>query len=406
MEPRRDDPDLAAELRALRPLPRLEFVAELDRRAEAGFPRRKGGSASLFERAAARLRATPPRRLMAPAIGSALVALVAATAIVATSTSEKTSSLSFRSENPNEVSSSPSVESAVGTTTREPKHAQGGGSAGIPSELQFSESAPTVRGQSRPSESATTEVLEALSSNARGTGPFASHARHRNIERAAQIVLGADPADVRGDAAKVFDAIHAADGIVLRSSIHDGAAGQAGAYFDLLIPSGKVGDMLAAFSSIDEVRSRHESTQDITAPTISTGEKLRDSRAKIEGLLAQLATTTTDAERAAVEAELRAERARAAALRSRLSDLSRRANLSRVSLRIETGETSGSGSTGGAWSIDNGLHEAGRILAIAAGVTVVGLAVIAPLALLFLIAWLAHRAWIRSRREQALSRRV
>jgi Domain of unknown function (DUF4349) len=402
MEPRRDDLDLTAELQALRPTPRPEFVTELDRRAEAGFPPREGDSANLFERVTARLRATQPRRLLAPAGAFALTAIVVATAIVATSDSRENLSLSFRSKSPSEIASpSNSVGSTAGTATPEPKHSNGATGTEDSSGLQFSEAAPTVRNQSRPSESAPAEV-RSLPSNAGGAGPFASHARHRDIERSSQIILGADPADVRGDAAKVFDAVHAADGIVLRSSIRDGAAGEAGAYFDLLIPSGKVGDTLAAFSSIAEVRSRHESTQDITAPTVGVGERLRDSRAKIEGLLAQLATTTSDTERAAVEAELRSERTRAVVLRSRLSDLSRRANLSRVSLRIETGESSGTGSAGGAWGIDDGLHDAGRILAIAAGVTVIGLAIIAPFALLFLLAWLAHRAWVRTRRERAL----
>jgi hypothetical protein len=379
MKPRRDDVDLITELQALRPRPRPEFTAELDRRVEAGFPRRDGGSATLFARAAARLRATPPRRLLAPAGAFALTAIVVATAVVATSDSGESPSLSFRSKSPSEVASpSNSVGSAAGTATPEPRHSNGVSRTGDSSGLQFSEAAPTVRDQSRPSESATTEV-EPMPSSAGGSGPFASHANHRDIERAAQIVLGADPADVRGDAAKVFDAVHAADGIVLNSSIRDGTAGEAGAHFDLLIPSGKVGDTLAAFSAIAEVRSRHESTQDITAPTIGTGERLQDSRAKIEGLLAQLATVTTDGERAAVEAELRSERARAAALRSRLADLGRRANLSRVSLRIETGESSGSGGTGGGWGVGDGFHDAGRILAISAGVTMVGLAVIAPI---------------------------
>lgn len=366
MEPRRDDVGLIAELRALRPSPRPEFAAELDRRAEAGFPQQKDSSANLFERAAARLRATPPRRLLAPVGAFALVALVVATAIVATSDNGASPSLSF--------------------------HPQGNarGSSGI----QHSEALPSASG------SAGTEA-RGQSSYAGNAGRYASHASHRDVERSAQIVLGADPADVRGDAAKVFDAVHAADGIVLRSSIRDGAAGEAGAYFDLLIPSGKVGDALAAFSAIAEVRSRHESTQDITAPTVGTGERLQDSQAKIEGLLAQLATTTTDAERAAVEAELRSERARAAALRSRLANLSRRANLSRVSLRIETGKSSG-GNNGGSWGIGDGFHDAGRILAIAAGVAVIGLAIVAPLALICLLAWLAHRAWVRTRREQAL----
>lgn len=401
MEPRRDDLDLAAELRALRPAPRPEFAAELDRRAEAGFPRREGGSASLFERAVARLRATPPRRLLVPAGAFVVTAIVIATAIVATSDSGTNPPLSFRTKTPDRVVS-PVKPAGAGTgTERQSKHANGAVDTEDSSGLQFSEVAPTVRNQSRLSKSATTEA-EPMPSSVGGAGPFASHARHRDIERSAQIVLGADPADVRGDAAKVFDAVHAADGIVLRSSIRDGAAGEAGARFDLLIPSGKVGDTLAAFSAIDEVRSRHESTQDITAPTIGVGERLQDSQAEIEGLLSQLATTTSDAERAAVEAELRAERARAAALRSRLSDLSRRATLSRVSLRIETGESSGGGSTSGSWGMSDGLHDAGRILAIAAGITVVGLAVAAPLALIFFLAWLVHRTWVRTRRERAL----
>jgi hypothetical protein len=374
MEPRRDDLDLAAELRALRPAPRPEFAAELDRRAEAGFPQRGGGSPSLFERAAARLPATSPRRLLAPVGAFAAVALVIATAIIAVSDHGANPSLSLRSKVRNQIAS-PVNPAEVAT------------------------------GTGRLSRPAGAEV-ESQSSYTGNAGRYAAHASHRDIERSSQIVLSADPADVRSDAAKVFDAVHAADGIVLRSSIRDGAAGEAGAYFDLLIPSGKVGDALASFSSIAEVRSRHESTQDITAPTIRIGERLQDSRARIEGLLAQLAMTTTDAERTAVEAELRAERARAAALRSRLSDLSRRANLTRVSLRIETGESSGSGSTGGAWGIGDGLHSAGRILAIAAGVAVVGLAIIAPLALICLLAWLLRRTWIRTRREQALSRRV
>jgi hypothetical protein len=404
MEPRRDDLDLVAELQTLRPAPRPEFAVELDRQVEAGFPRQEGDSASLLERAAARLRATPPRRLLVPAAAFAVTAIVIATALVATSDSGTRTQLSFRPQTRDEVvTPSNSAASAAGTAARESKHANGGAGGEDSSGVQFSEVAPTVHNQSRLSKSATTET-EPLPSNT-STGPFASHANRRDIERSAQIVLGADPADVRGDAAKVFDAVHAADGIVLRSSISDGAAGEAGARFDLLIPSGKLGDTLAAFSSIDEVLSRHESTQDITAPTIGLGERLRDSRAKIEGLLAQLATTTTDAERIAVEAELRAERARAAALRSRLTDLSRRANLTRVSLRIETGKSSG-GSAGGAWGVSDGLHDAGRILAIAAGVTVVGLAIAVPLALLLLLAWLAHRAWVRTRREQALSRRA
>jgi hypothetical protein len=388
MEPRRHDLDLATELRALRPTPRPEFAAELDRRAEAGFPRPEDRAPTLIERAAERLRATTPRRLLAPAGAFAVVVIAIATAIVATSNNRTEPSLSFRPQAIDRLTTQPKPFKGTGNQA---EHAGAAVGSEISGEPQFREAPQQASGAASGQSSGSSEV-----------GRYAAHANHRDIERSSQIVLGADPADVRSDAAKVFDAVHAADGIVLRSSISDGAAGEAGAHFDLLIPSGKLSDTLAAFSSIDEVLSRHESTQDITAPTIRIGERLQDSQAKIEGLLAQLATTTTDAERTAVEAELRAERARAAALRSRLSDLSRRANLTRISLRIETGESSGSGSPDGAWGIGDGLHDAGRILAIAAGVTVVGLAIVAPLALLLLLAWLAHRTRIRTRRERAL----
>lgn len=135
---------------------------------------------------------------------------------------------------------------------------------------------------------------------------------------------------------EVFEAVHAYDGIVLKSSTSNGSQGEAGAEFDLLIPSAKLGDALAAFSGIAEVRSRHEATNDITAPTVGLGERLQDANAKIDGLLNELAGSETEAERTTVEAELRAERSRAAVLRSRLTTLQRRASFSRVSLRIET----------------------------------------------------------------------
>ena len=217
------------------------------------------------------------------------------------------------------------------------------------------------------------------------------------------MVLGAEPADVAGDAAEVFDAVHAANGIVLSSSVSGGAAGDAGARFDLLIPAAKLSDALADFSAIGTVVSRHEATDDITAPTVRTGEHLRDSRATIDGLLVQLAGADSDEERAEVEAELRAERGRAAALRSQAAELGRRANLSRVSLRIETGPAATSSDEGGAWGVGDALDDAGHILAIAAGVTIVGLAILAPLALIALLAWLANRTRLRRARERALA---
>jgi uncharacterized protein DUF4349 len=380
MEPNRDNLDLMVTLQMLRPSLRPEFAAELDARAAAGFPRDPHSWKSRLARLGNRLRETPPRRILAPAGAVAAAAIVIASAVVVTFEGDPMTSSApetrFSASPPVQYSASPPVQGAGESSAVSPSKGSVGASDSSGVQLQIS---PTA-----------------------GSGSYASRAGRRDIERSAQMVLGADPADVRVGAAEVFDAVHAADGIVLSSSIRDGAEGEAGADFDLLIPSAKLGNALAAFSSIAEVRSRHESTLDITAPTVSVGERLQDSQARIESLLGQLADAGTDTERAAVEAELRAERRHASALRSRLAELRRRANFSRVSLRIETGAPSTAEAERGAWGIDDGLDGAGRILAVAAGVTVIALAILSPLALIALLAWLAHRTLVRRSRERVL----
>jgi hypothetical protein len=382
MKPFEDDNDLIAELHALRPTPRPAFAAELDERAAAGFPRRSALGDLL-----ARLRALPPRRLLLPAGATALAAIAAATVVVAVS----------------EPSTDPASLAQLSPIDRpaSPPEAQRSGS-GEGAGVQYETVIPTIGGaQSETSSGSGIGGAAAGASVPSNSGPYASKTGQRDVERSAEMVLGTKPDEVADAAAKVFDAVRAADGIVLSSSVSGGAAGDAGARFELLIPSAKLGDALAAFSAIDLVVSRHEATDDITAPTVRSSERLRDSRARIDGLLVQLAGADSDGERAKVEVELGAERRHAAALRSQLTKLDRRANLSRVSLRIETSGASTS-SDGGGWGIGDAFGDAGHILAIAASVTIVALAIVAPLALIALLAWLASRAWIRRGRERAL----
>jgi hypothetical protein len=374
MEPRREI-DLAAELRALRPAPRPAFAAQLDERAAAGFPRRSFAG-SPFARLVAWLQSIEPRRMLLPAGATAFAAIAVATAVIGT-TSERTNgpALTVQTAIQRDRRAGPLSELSEKSSETAASAAVGEASARATNDSLFNKSLPTA------------------------PGPYASHVAHRDVERSAQIVLGAAPADVRDDAAKVFETVQAYHGIVLHSSIRDGSGGEGGASFDLLIPSGKLGAAMAAFSEIAEVRSRSEATADVTAPTIGLGERLQDARAKVESLLRQLAGAETEAERKAAEAKLRSARRHVAALRTRLTSLQRRTHLSSVSLRIETGGEVGHG---GGWDVGNALHDAGRILAIAAGVALVGLAILVPVALICLLAWLAQRTWARRSRERAL----
>ncbi|HKO37557.1 MAG TPA: DUF4349 domain-containing protein [Solirubrobacterales bacterium] len=371
--PRDRDDRLAEDLRALRPTPRPQFTAELDERAAAGFPRRSGLPRPSFF---GRLRAIPPRRMLLPAGGVAVVAIAVTSAVVGInggpekslstgSSPERAAAPAVRELAP---MSAPPVETAAEDVTR----ASAGGS------------------------SAAAAKIQPFSSN------LDTRLDNRAVERSAQVVLGAEPADVAEDSARVLEAVHTHDGIVMSSSTRQGEAGAAGARFELLIPSAKLGDALAALSEIDEVRSRHEATADITAPTVQVGELLQDSKARIDSLLGQLQEAETESEREAVEAELRQERRHRARLRANLQDLQRRADLSRVLVRIETG-ASEEPSSGGTWSIDDALDDAGRVLAVAAAVTVVALAILGPIALIALLAWLTHRAWVRRERRRVLS---
>jgi hypothetical protein len=386
MNPSEDHADLTSELRALRPTPRPAFAAELDERAAAGFPRDAALEDSPLAAIEQWLRALSPRRLLLSTGTAALAAVALATVVV----------IANEPGNSNAPIHHPESEQQSGYLHPQPdaKPRQSKESGNLSAEVPIEESSAGV---ASPSSSAASAHVPAES-----PGPFATGAAHRDVERSAEMVLGAAPADVAEDSAAVFDAVHSADGIVLRSSTVEGPPGKAGAEFELLIPSANLGDALADFSAIDEVRSRHEATADITAPTVATGERLQDSRARIDGLLAQLAAAETESEREAVEAELRTERRHVAFLRGRLAKLDRRANFSRVSLRIETGAGSSPASENGTWGIGDALHDAGHILTIAAAVALVSLAVLGPIALTALLVWLAQRAWLRRGRERAL----
>jgi hypothetical protein len=276
-----------------------------------------------------------------------------------------------------------------------------GAEAGAGRQQRLAQPAAPAEGPLYDAEGSSASAGATSAPEAVGPSPSgaATQAPKRSVERSARMTIATGAQGVGDAASRVFDVVHANNGIVLSSSISDGSDEDAGAEFELLIPSGRLGDALAAFSAIGEVLSRNESTADITAPTVGAAERLQDSRARIDSLLGQLAEASTESEREAVERELRAERRRAAHLRERLSGLKRRANLSRVSLGIVSDDSAGAA---GGWSVGDAFDDAGRVLAVALAVAIVALAVLAPVAILALLAWLAHRAWLRRARTRAL----
>jgi hypothetical protein len=421
------DDTFAAELRALRPTPSPDFTAKLDERAAAGFPRRPddGGGKSLWERLRAWFTGLTPRRALVPGGAFALVAVVVATAVVAISNSAGTSGdhvvrHSIEESGMATGGSESGGAAAPASPQRDAPKRQGlnglekGGPAHAPS--QASEAAGAEIEVESGKASAGIEFLPSTPGkgaksgggggngvSAGGTAGDSFAPRNRDIERSASIVLGTTPDKLAEASARVYQAVHTANGIVLHSTTHSSRHGGE-ASFDLLIPSGRLNNALGTFSGIAEVRSRHDATTDITAPTVSVAEELQDSNARIESLIAQLGEAESEAEREAVEGELRGERDHHAALRASLERLEDRASMSRVSLRIISGHGAGVAPSGdsGSWGVGDALHDAGHILAVAGGVAIIGLAVLGPIALILLAAWLLNRFRVRRLRERAL----
>ena len=389
MKPISDD-ELRLALEGLRPRPNPAFAAELDARAAAGFPRPSRWARLSPAAAAERLRGMGPAKILLPA-GAVALTLVLVVAVV------------VPRESRNSVTGGDATV-AMGTAD---SGAESGGAGSVdrsfgpadapaPSnspEYEAAEVAPASQPAAGGAESLA-DSIDRAAAPANGGG--------RAIERSSDLTLATTPERVGRASSEVFDVVHDYRGVVLRSRTSDGNAARAEAQFELLIPSGKVGDAMAAFSRIAEVRSRHEATTDITAPTVTVADRLEDSRARIDSLLGQLAAAETEGEREAVEGELRGERRRAAALQASLANLERRAELSRVSLRIVGGEGAGSADEGGAWGIGDALDDAGRLLGVAAAVSLLVLAVLAPLALIALLVWLARRPYLRRARRTAL----
>ena len=435
-----DDDTLLAELRELRPTPRPEFTAELDERAAAGFPRRDSrASANPFTRLTDWIRGMTPRRMLVPTVGLGIAVLAAAIVVVSVTGNVRSSRVNVDTSAPSSegggggaVESEAVEESAESGAAVRPlneakagRHANGGG--GLPQfEVESTEEFHSKSAEAAPSETAAPEEAESgvhegeIPGGAKaeveaeaGTAvqPFSAEVApinpkgHRDIERSASIVLGTKPGEVAAAASKVYAAVHATNGVVLNSSVQSGHAGPTGATFSLLIPSRKLDDALASFSQIAEVRSRHDATNDITAPTVNVTEELRDSNASIEGLLKELGSVETEAERESVEARLREERRRHAAIRASLEHLHKRASMSEVSLRIVTSHGADvvpAGKGDGNWSVGDALYDAGHILTVAAGVLLIALAILAPIGLIALLLWSANRFRVRRLRERAL----
>jgi Domain of unknown function (DUF4349) len=338
--------ELALLLRDDRPEPDPGWVTHLDRRAEAGFP--------------ARPRERKFRvwlRNVSPALGLAtcVVLLVIGAATL-----------------PNGGDDEGGEGGGASTAAEESAPASGGADLAAPDDA-------------------------ALQPSSRNAGdPGSDRRRARDEQLSASLTLGAPRRDIDSVSTGVADVAADLGGFVQSSTI----SSQQGGSLELRVPSDRLETAIQRISRLGRVRELSRRSVDITANVVSARERLSDARAERKSLLVQLANAVTVNETESIRARLEIVSREISTARRALRRVNNEANFANLSVAVVP--RAGGDDEEGAWTPGDAFDDALRVLEVAAGVAVIAAAVLLPLALIWLLAWLGHRAVVRRRRERAL----
>jgi len=404
--------ELALILRAERPEPEPAFVRTMDERVQRRFvevPGQAGG------------RARGWRRRWSPAAwGGGAVAVAAAIAVVVVLVAGRGDTLPLARSG----AALPQAQHGAATSAAASSAASSSAAAASAPSLAAKKSAAgTVRAPA-PSSAGSTGSASSMgsASSTAASGAFGAAAPTpaaspgRQIVQSAQLQLTASPGRIDDVAQEVFDVVASVNGIVDTSSVTSGNGAPApgpivtppvpggGAFFQLRVPSSDLSQALTQLSRLRyaNVVSRTDSTQDITAQVGRAGMQLAEARALRRSLLNQLAAATTTEQVASLKLKLRDVDASIASRLSTLTGLKRQVAYSKIALTIYAATPVAKPSHGGGFTLGSAAHDAGRVLVVVAGVALIVLAALVPVALLAALGIWIGLALRRRRRDQAL----
>jgi hypothetical protein len=222
--------------------------------------------------------------------------------------------------------------------------------------------------------------------------------------QSAQLNLAASPNRIEDVAQQVYNVMGALNGIVVNSTVTQGGSGGY-ASFQLSIPSASLGQAMSRLSSLNgaQVVSRTDSSQDITDQYGAAQRALADARALRTSLLKQLAAATTTEQIDSLNAQIHDAEASISSDQATLNRLNRQVGFSQLQLAINARSVPTPVThSGGGFGIGKAAHDAGRVLTVAAGVALITLAALTPIALVAALFWWVGAGVKRRRREQAL----
>jgi len=367
--------ELALLLSSERELPSSEFVRTLDARAARRFS--QGAPA-----APRRLGRLGRFHITGPVVGTALAGAfaVAVAAVVITGGTFSGSQTPNPSRHP--VNLSPGSLATHAKTT--PSN---------PSTSAFSGSGAAQN------EGASAQNLTAAVPTTSSTGT--------HVVQSAQLTLSTPNDRIENVSQEVFNVVAEENGTVSNSQVTSATPGAGGGYavFSLSIPTGNLQQALTRLSSLRyaNVSSRTDGTQNVSNQYTSDQRKIADGKALRTALLKQLQTAETQAAIDSIQAQLKLAETQLTSDENAFSSLQHRISFSGLQVQINAGPVIvpvHSQSRG--LTIGRAVHDAGRVLVVAAGVALIGLALMIPVGLLTaLLIWIGF-SLRRRRREQAL----
>jgi Domain of unknown function (DUF4349) len=211
----------------------------------------------------------------------------------------------------------------------------------------------------------------------------------RRVQRDVELTIAAPPDKLQQTADGVGTVAESHHGFVSSSHVTTGDAGASGGTFELRVPQRELQSTIADLSKLGELRSRSESSQDLTAPYGRTQDRL--GNALVERRTLKLRRRT-----AAVRARIAELNATIDRLSARLRNLRTSTSYSTVSVTLEQAKKKHSAGTGAAFD------DARRILEGMLNFCVRALAVLLPLALLAALAAFGARLTRRRLASRAL----
>jgi hypothetical protein len=262
---------------------------------------------------------------------------------------------------------------------------------------------------SRPAAEAPTDLQTGAAGSSSGGGaavPAPSLApapatTGRRVERTVTLSLGTTAARFDAVTDGVVRATQRFGGFVAESS-RSRSRTRGTATFVLRIPTTRLDAAVADLSRLAHVRLIEQATTDLTGRTDGTRARLRDARTQRRTIVAALATAS-GARADRLRARLGTVSARVRGLERSLRGLRARTTYATVDLTVtRTRRRAAAPGSDDRWTPADAWRDARRALELAAGVAIVALALLLPLALLGGAAAITGRGLRRRRREGAL----